>query len=98
MAATDPVAGRPAWVDDTLFPFTSYFAELDENVVHYIDEGAGPILLMLHGSRSGRSCTARPSPTCETDFAALPPTSPGLACPPPDPATGTRSSITPRCS
>jgi haloalkane dehalogenase len=50
MAATNPVGERPAWVDDTLFPFTSHFVELDGNVVHYIDEGAGPILLMLHGN------------------------------------------------
>jgi haloalkane dehalogenase len=36
MAATNAVGERPAWVDDTLFPFTSHFAELDGNVVHYI--------------------------------------------------------------
>jgi haloalkane dehalogenase len=41
---------RPAWVDDELFPFESRFVELDGNVVHYIDEGSGPILLMLHGN------------------------------------------------
>jgi haloalkane dehalogenase len=42
--------GRPAWVDDELFPFDSHFVELDGHVVHYIDEGSGPILLMLHGN------------------------------------------------
>ncbi|BBX46873.1 haloalkane dehalogenase [Mycobacterium cookii] len=41
---------RPAWVDDTLFPFTSRFLEIDGNTVHYVDEGRGPILLMLHGN------------------------------------------------
>ncbi len=41
---------RPAWVDDELFPFESRFVELDGNVVHYVDEGSGPILLMLHGN------------------------------------------------
>lgn len=41
---------RPAWVDDELFPFDSNFVELDGNVVHYVDEGSGPILLMLHGN------------------------------------------------
>lgn len=41
---------RPAWVDDELFPFDSHFVELDGNVVHYVDEGSGPILLMLHGN------------------------------------------------
>jgi haloalkane dehalogenase len=33
-----------------LFPFESRFIELDGNVVHYVDEGTGPILLMLHGN------------------------------------------------
>lgn len=44
------VTERRAWVDDTLFPFESRFLELDGNVVHYVDEGAGPILLMLHSN------------------------------------------------
>lgn len=41
---------RPAWVDDELFPFESRFVELGGNVVHYVDEGEGPVLLMLHGN------------------------------------------------
>ncbi|GAA4394478.1 alpha/beta fold hydrolase [Tsukamurella soli] len=43
-------AQRPAWVDDELYPFESHFVEIDGNVVHYVDEGSGPILLMLHGN------------------------------------------------
>lgn len=46
MTATE----RPTWVDDELFPFKSRFVELDGNVVHYIDEGSGPVLLMLHSN------------------------------------------------
>lgn len=42
--------GRPEWVDDELFPFRSRFVPLSGNVVHYVDEGRGPILLMLHGN------------------------------------------------
>lgn len=46
-----PATGtRPAWVDDELFPFQSRFVELDRSLVHYVDEGSGPILLMLHGN------------------------------------------------
>ncbi|MCX5424785.1 alpha/beta fold hydrolase [Streptomyces sp. NBC_00078] len=37
-------------MDDDLYPFKSRFVELDGHVVHYIDEGSGPILLMLHGN------------------------------------------------
>jgi haloalkane dehalogenase len=41
---------RPSWVDDELFPFESRFVELDGNVLHYVDEGSGPTLLLLHGN------------------------------------------------
>jgi haloalkane dehalogenase len=50
MTTEHSVGKRPAWVDDELFPFESRFVELDGNVVHYVDEGSGPILLMLHGN------------------------------------------------
>lgn len=50
MAMTHSTGERPPWVDDELFPFASRFVELDGNVVHYVDEGSGPILLMLHGN------------------------------------------------
>ncbi|MGH3734065.1 MAG: alpha/beta fold hydrolase [Micromonosporaceae bacterium] len=42
--------GRPAWVDDELFPFESRFVAIDGNTVHYMDEGSGPTLLLLHGN------------------------------------------------
>lgn len=42
--------GRPAWVDDELFPFQSRFVTLDGHTVHYVDEGSGPTLLFLHGN------------------------------------------------
>lgn len=41
---------RPSWVDDTLFPFESRFVDIDGNTVHYVDEGSGPTLLLLHGN------------------------------------------------
>lgn len=47
---THSVGERPTWVDDELFPFASRFVEIDGNVVHYVDEGTGPTLLMLHGN------------------------------------------------
>lgn len=43
-------AERPTWVDNALFPFESHFVEIDQNTVHYVDEGSGPVLLMLHGN------------------------------------------------
>ncbi|MBV8863595.1 MAG: alpha/beta fold hydrolase [Mycobacterium sp.] len=49
-AGSSGTAVRPEWVDDELFPYQSRFLELGGNVVHYVDEGQGPVLLMLHGN------------------------------------------------
>jgi haloalkane dehalogenase len=50
-AVTNPTTGsRPSWVDDELFPYASNFVEVLGNIVHYVDEGDGPVLLMLHGN------------------------------------------------
>src|SRR3954452_22169708 len=40
---------RPSWVDAELYPYEDRWAELDGHAVHYVDEGDGPPLLMLHG-------------------------------------------------
>ncbi len=50
MPVGDVYGVRPAWVDDTLFPFTSRFVDVDGNVVHYVDEGDGPTIVFLHGN------------------------------------------------
>lgn len=48
---TKPVpATRPRWVDAELFPFESRFVEIDGHSIHYVDEGSGPTLLMVHGN------------------------------------------------
>ncbi len=41
---------RPAWVPFELFPFESRYLDVGGSNVHYIDEGAGPVLLFLHGN------------------------------------------------
>jgi haloalkane dehalogenase len=41
---------RPAWVPGELYPFESHFADVARSRVHYIDEGDGPPLLLLHGN------------------------------------------------
>jgi haloalkane dehalogenase len=47
----DPrTANRPAWVPQDLYPFESRFAQIDGSSLHYVDEGDGPPLLMLHGN------------------------------------------------
>jgi haloalkane dehalogenase len=41
---------RPAWLPESLFPFESHFLDVAGCRVHYIDEGIGPPLLLLHGN------------------------------------------------
>lgn len=36
--------------DFSLLPFKSDFINIDGNLIHFIDEGHGPVLLMLHGN------------------------------------------------
>jgi len=40
----------PSWVDRTLYPFTSHWLKVEENELHYIDEGQGEVLLFVHGT------------------------------------------------
>ncbi len=47
---TTATSARPAWVDPTLFPFRSHFTVIDGCRIHYVDEGQGPVLLLLHGN------------------------------------------------
>ncbi|HVL03903.1 MAG TPA: alpha/beta fold hydrolase [Acidimicrobiales bacterium] len=44
------LSGRPDWVSDQLFPFDSRHLDVDGCRLHYIDEGQGPALLLLHGN------------------------------------------------
>ena len=49
-APTTKAAGRPEWVSAELFPYESRFLDLDGCRLQYIDEGQGPVLLLLHGN------------------------------------------------
>ena len=40
----------PQWLDKDLYPFQNRFLEIDGNRIHYVDEGHGPALLLLHGN------------------------------------------------
>ncbi len=47
---TASVGVRPDWVSAELFPFQSRFVDLDGCRLHYVDEGKGPVLVLLHGN------------------------------------------------
>lgn len=40
----------PEWLPRDLFPYENRFIEIDGHTIHYVDEGAGPTLLLLHGN------------------------------------------------
>ncbi len=47
-----PTGRRPAWVPAAAYPFEDRWAEIDGHLVHYVDEGSGPTLLLLNGNPS----------------------------------------------
>ena len=47
---TSGLAEQPAWLDRSIYPFQSHYLALDGHKLHYIDEGAGPLLLFLHAN------------------------------------------------
>lgn len=40
----------PQWVNRSLYPFTTQVLEQGGHRIHYVDEGGGPVLLLLHGN------------------------------------------------
>ncbi len=46
----DILMKTPEWLDKNEYPFTYNEVEIDGNKLHYIDEGSGEILLMVHGT------------------------------------------------
>jgi haloalkane dehalogenase len=40
----------PAWLDRAAYPFTSRGLALPEGRLHYVDEGAGPPVVLVHGT------------------------------------------------
>lgn len=38
------------WLDRTAYPFQPHFFQLDQGRMHYVDEGNGPPIVMVHGT------------------------------------------------
>lgn len=45
-----PPSSLPAWLNQAMLPYQSRMLETNGIHVHYIDEGTGPVFLMLHGN------------------------------------------------
>lgn len=40
----------PVWIDRTEYPFASHYFQTTAGRMHYVDEGSGEVILMLHGN------------------------------------------------
>lgn len=45
-------AGRPAWLDPALYPFVPRRFDTADGTISYLDEGSGPVVLLVHGTPS----------------------------------------------
>jgi pimeloyl-ACP methyl ester carboxylesterase len=48
--ATRPPPRQPAWVDRVEYPFPPRWMPVDGGTLHYLDEGDGPPVLLVHGT------------------------------------------------
>jgi haloalkane dehalogenase len=49
-AAAPDAGARPSWLSERLYPFESRYADVAGSRVHYVEEGSGPPLLLMHGN------------------------------------------------
>ena len=52
MSAQSKNIPSPTWLDRSIFPYQSRQLRIFDHELHYIDEGTGPTLLLLHGNGS----------------------------------------------
>ena len=45
-----PAQSAPAWLDRSLYPFTSHYFHSADGRMHFVDEGSGPPIVMVHGT------------------------------------------------
>ena len=66
-------------VDKTLFPFDSRFMTLNNGArIHYVDEGEGPVLLLLHGNPAWSFLYRHIIRNLKKDFRIIAPDYPGF--------------------
>ncbi len=66
-------------INKDLFPFKNNFLRLDDGTnIHYIDEGDGPVLLMLHGNPTWSFLYRKMIAALKSDFRCIAPDFPGF--------------------
>ena len=69
---------RPAWLPERLFPFESRFVETPGGWIHYVDEGCGRPLLLLHGNPTWCFLYRHLIPRLKGNFRCIAPDFPGF--------------------
>ena len=70
-------------IDKSLFPFKSNFLKVKKGIeVHYIDEGKGPVILMLHGNPTWSFLYRKMITELKDDFRLIAPDYPGFGLSP----------------
>ena len=87
----------PDWLDTTLYPFDNHYLQIDGHTVHYVDQGCGPVLLLLlHGNPTWSFLYRRIIAELSAQFRCIALDYPGFGPVPPDPDTASNPSSTPR--
>src|SRR5499433_3306433 len=72
------IGGRPGFdIPQQLFPVEHRFMDLDGARIHYVDEGTGSILLLLHGNPSWSFLYRKIIAALKSDFRCVALDSPG---------------------
>jgi haloalkane dehalogenase len=61
------------WIDRQLYPFDSNYTRIDGNRLHYVDEGTGPTILLLHGNPTWSFLYREAIRTLRTDYRCIAP-------------------------
>jgi haloalkane dehalogenase len=83
---------RPTWVPGDLYPFEDHWADIDGSLIHYVDEGDGPPLLLLNGNPSWSFGWRDVIRELRGTFRCIAPDYPGFGLSPPGPANDLRAS------
>lgn len=78
-SGSDPRPNTKFEVDRELFPFESHFVQTSGGAeVHYVDEGQGPVVLMLHGNPTWSFLYRKMISHLKKDFRCIAPDYPGF--------------------
>jgi len=76
---TQPSPARRFEVNPVLYPFASHWLDLsDGGRIHYLDEGDGPVLLLLHGNPAWSFLYRKIIPRLSRSFRCIAPDLPGF--------------------